>query len=246
MTPESRSNSESTWPSDRVGLGKGAGKIRVSVIEDHEATRQNLESFIRLVPDFETAGFYHGLKDAYQEIFHRPPDVILMDIRLETESGIQGIARLSEHAWPDRKPAILAFTWHQDVDTIYGAIKAGATGYVLKSVSMEELRDAIREAHLGGGPISPAIAGRIISQLKKLASGFQVRKTELTPRENEVLRLLAEAHTNKAIAAHLEISISTVATHIEHILEKLHVKCREEAIRDVNREWSTQPPGASR
>ena len=242
MKPENSASQESTWPSKEAASDTRAMKIRVAVIEDHEATRQNLESFVRLTPEFESAGFYDGLKDAYSEIFSRPPDVVLVDIRLAKESGINGISRLSNHSWSGRKPAILAFTWHQDVETIYGAIKAGATGYVLKSASMEELGDAIREAHQGGGPISPAIAGRILLQLRKLSSGFHVKKSELTPRENEVLRLLAEANTNKAIAAHLGISISTVATHIEHILEKLHVKCREEAIRDVNRSWALDGP----
>ena len=200
--------------------------IRICIVEDHPPTRETLVQLLRLSPDLVCVGAYDSAEQAEREIGPAQPDVVLMDINLPGRSGIECVAKL-KRAHP--KIECIMLTTYEDTELIFSALRAGASGYLLKLSVVEELIPAICDVHRGGAPMSVKIARRVVThfhQIDKPASEVDT----LTKRESEILEHLAQGLSYKEIAARLGISSHTVDNHLRRIYEKLHVQTRTAAI----------------
>ena len=200
--------------------------ISVAIVEDNETVRQTLNELIEATPGFRCVCTCATGKEALVEIPRAKPDVVLMDIHLPGESGIVCTARLKERL-PDLQVIIL--TVYKDIELIFQALKAGASGYLLKRAPTEDILRALKEVRSGGAPMTGEIA-RLIVQSFQTPSTRGSDMQGLTRRELEILELLAEGISNKEIATRIGISFETVRTHLGHIYEKLHVQGRTEAV----------------
>jgi DNA-binding NarL/FixJ family response regulator len=200
--------------------------ISVAIVEDNETVRQTLHELIEAAAGFRCVCVCATGKEAMVEIPRVKPDVVLMDIHLPGESGIVCTARLKERL-PDLQVIIL--TVYKDIELIFQALKAGASGYLLKRAPTEDILRALKEVRSGGAPMTGEIA-RLIVQSFQTPSTRGSDMQGLTRRELEILELLAEGISNKEIATRLGISFETVRTHLGHIYEKLHVQGRTEAV----------------
>lgn len=200
--------------------------ISVSIVEDDAGLRENLVRLIENSPGFRCSSQHATAESALKEIPHANPEVVLMDINLPGLNGMECVRRL--------KPMlpgvqIIMLTAYNKIEHIYDALSAGATGYLLKQTKPEDLLAAIRDVHEGGSPINSSIARKIVQSFQKTAAvGGEV--ATLSPRESEVLELLAKGYLYKEISEKLDLSFSTVRTHVRHIYEKLHVRSRTEAV----------------
>lgn len=200
--------------------------ITVAIVEDNETVRNTMRELIDATPKLRCGGAYATAKEAMAEIPRLRPEVVLMDIHLPGESGIACTARLKARL-PDLQVIIL--TVYKDIELIFQALKAGASGYLLKRAPTEEVLRAIVDVHSGGAPMTSEIA-RLVVQSFRPAATVGIEEQGLSPRELEILALLCDGLTNKEIAANLGISAETVRTHLGHIYEKLHVQGRTEAV----------------
>jgi len=203
-----------------------ADEIRLAIVEDQDRTREGLAILLRGMPGCRLVGAFESMERALRELKNEPPHVALLDIQLPGMSGIEGV-RLLKERFPDLQ--VLMLTVFADNDHVFEAICAGASGYLLKDTPPERLTEAIRELHAGGAPMSPEIARKVVGMFGKVAPP---RKEEhrLSPREVELLKLLAEGHSYKTAAKALSISIDTVRFHIRNIYDKLHVHSKSEAV----------------
>ncbi|MBX7122481.1 MAG: response regulator transcription factor [Opitutaceae bacterium] len=200
--------------------------IRLSIVEDDEPTRRILADVIRSTPDLELLSDYGETAQAIEFLPRDKPDVVLMDINLTGSTGVELVRHLKP-LMPDAQ--FLMFTVYEDSDHIFAALAAGATGYLLKDASREDLLAAIHQIASGGSPMSSSIARRVVSSFAKVpkpAPGVD----ELSPREHSVLSLLTKGYLYKEIAEQLGISGPTVNTYIRRIYEKLQVHSRSQAI----------------
>ncbi|HTS25587.1 MAG TPA: response regulator transcription factor [Bryobacteraceae bacterium] len=199
--------------------------IRVALVEDQSVTREGLSMLIGGSPGFEICGQYGSMEDAIEPVLAGPPDVLLADIGLPGMSGIEGVRRIHE-----LMPAlpILMLTVHGDSDSVFSAVCAGACGYLLKETAPARLLESIRELYEGGAPMSPGIARKVVLMFQKTAPPRE--DLQLSARQLEILRMLAEGHSYKACAATLDVGIDTVRSHVRKIYERLHVHSRSEAV----------------
>ena len=207
------------------------GVIRVAVVEDDAKLRQTLEAFINRSAGMRFVSGYGSAEAALEALPGDQPDIVLMDIRLPGMSGVECVAHLRSRV-PDARAVML--TAYEDADDVFQSLAAGAYGYLLKSAEPDRLREAIREAHQGGSPISGSVARKIVDFFRQSSQASAQVKGDLaplSPRETEILRLLASGQAYKQIADDLGTSINTIRTHIKRIYEKLHVHSRTEAIR---------------
>ncbi len=200
--------------------------IRVILVEDDSKTRDGLVKLLRLAPDIVCLGAFSSAEEAEAELPQPLPDVVLMDINLPKASGVECVAKLKQE-----HPQLLfvMLTTCDDGEMIFNALRAGASGYLLKRSAATELIDAIREVHAGGSPMTMQIARKVVSHF------YQIRQPsreveQLTKREQEILGLLAKGLPYKQIADQLCISPSTVHGHLHAIYGKLHVQSRTEAV----------------
>ncbi len=200
--------------------------IRVMVVDDHKLVREALQNILSLQADIEVVGEASSGDEAFHKAKDISPDVILMDISMPGTNGIVA-TRMIRDKLPDVK--VIMLTMLDQEGYVYEAIKAGATGYVLKNTSIDELTRAIREVHRGDASLHPKAQAHLIKEYSHMAKS-QRETYGLSDRELEVLQLLADGFTNKEIASKLYISTQTVKTHIAHIFEKLGVKDRTEAV----------------
>ena len=199
--------------------------ITVSIVEDDAPARSILADWIHRTPGFRCAGRYDSAEAALVALPSEKPAVVLMDINLPGMSGIECVRQL--------KPVLPAtqfvmLTVYEDADHIFNALAAGASGYLLKRVSRGELLAALRDVYAGGSPMSSNIARKVVQSFQKPAP--PAGQVELSPREREVLELLARGYLYKEIADSLQIGSSTVNTYIRRIYEKLHVRSRSQAV----------------
>ena len=200
--------------------------IRVCLVEDHRETREGFLKLLRHSPDIVCMGAYESAEVAEKEIPGLLPDVVLMDINLPGKSGIECIAKL-KHLHPRIEWLIL--TTHEDTDLIFSALKAGASGYLLKRSAPEELIHAIKDVQAGGAPMSVKIARRVVTHFHQTEKQAGEAET-LSARETEILSHLAKGLSYKQIADRLELSPHTVNNHLRKIYGKLHVQTRTEAV----------------
>ncbi len=216
---------------------------RVAIIEDSPTMRKTLVELIESTPGYHCVCACSTSREAQVEIPNHKPDVALMDIHLPDESGIACTARL-RHLMPELQVIIL--TVYKDMELIFQALKAGACGYILKRFRPEEILEAIREVQAGGAPMTSEIARMVVRSFRAPAA-TSAEAIGLTARESEILMLLAQGLSNKEIAHKMEIASSTVRSHLEHIFEKLHVRCRTEAAAKYLRcrPMSDEPPAGA-
>lgn len=200
--------------------------ITVGLVEDNETVRQTLSELINATAGYRCVCACATAKEAMSEVPRLKPEVLLMDIHLPGESGISCTARLKARM-PELQVIIL--TVYRDTELIFRALKAGASGYLLKRAATEEILRAIAEVKSGGAPMSGEIARLVVQSFQTAPSGG-LQDQGLSPRELEILELLSEGLTNKQIAVRLGISSETVRTHLGRIYEKLHVQGRTEAV----------------
>ena len=199
--------------------------IRVLIVDDHAIVRKGLRALLRNLPDIEVVGEAEDGWEAIAAVEKRDPDVVLMDLLMPELDGIEATRRIMDDR-PDTR--ILVLTSFAGEDEIFPAIKAGALGYHLKDSSPEELVQAIRQVHRGESSLHPLIARKVLQELSR-PSGDPPTPDPLTPREVQVLRLVAQGQSNQQIADQLVISETTVRTHVSNILGKLHLASRTQA-----------------
>jgi len=202
-------------------------RARVAIVEDQRALREGLKALVGGTGDFEIAGAYGSMEEALPALEAKPVDLVLADIGLPGISGIEGVRRLKAQHPPMQ---ILMLTVYADNEHVFEAICAGACGYLLKDTPPGKLLDALREVQAGGAPMSPEIARKVVEMFQRVAPPPPTAGHSLSPREVEVLKLLAEGHVYKTAAAQLDLSIDTVRFHIRNIYEKLHVHSKSEAV----------------
>ena len=205
--------------------------IRVMICDDHALFRRGLIMVLESEDGVEVVGEAEDGEDAVRKAVELTPDVVLMDVRMPRVSGIDAARAISE-AVPSTK--ILMLTVSDEEDDLYDAIKAGATGYLLKEISIEEVAHAIRAVMSGQSLITPSMASKLLTEFTNLAKKADERQSvptpRLTDRELEVLKLVAQGMSNREIAGELYISENTVKNHVRNILEKLHLHSRMEAV----------------
>ena len=200
--------------------------IHVAIVEDDDDMRTAIQHLIETTDGFACVGAFESCELALSKIEAERPEVILMDINLPGMSGIEGVRQIKSF-YPEAN--ILMQTVYQDDDNIFRSICAGASGYLLKRTSKEQLLNAIREVHSGGAPMNAGIARRVMELFRKTAVPVREEST-LTAREIDILRALVDGCSYKMIADRCFISLETVRNHIKHIYEKLHVHSKSEAV----------------
>ena len=199
--------------------------ITVSIVEDDRATRENLAALLDGATSLRCVGTYATAEKALVGIPRTPPDVALVDINLPGMSGIECVAQLRLKL-PDLQ--VLMLTTYEQSDLIFDSLRAGANGYLLKTTPPDELIAAFEEVRSGGSPMSIRIARKVVQYFQQ-SQGGDPDVGRLSPREYEILSLLAKGRLYKEIVDDLGISHSTLRTHQMHIYEKLQVKSRTEA-----------------
>jgi len=200
---------------------------KVAIVEDNATLRHYLMEFIGGTPGHRCVCACASAEEALSMIPAASPHVVLMDIHLPGESGIACTARLRQKM-PDLQ--VIMLTVYKDIKMIFQALKAGACGYVLKRSDEKEILEAIDEVRAGGAPMTSEVARMVVrSFLDSPVAASPADTDQLSARELEILALVAEGFANKEIADRLHISNATVRTHLMHIYEKLHVRCRTEA-----------------
>jgi DNA-binding NarL/FixJ family response regulator len=200
--------------------------IAVSIVEDDAQVRASLGKLIDGAPGYRCVSQHSSAENALTEIPKFKPDVTLMDINLPGLNGVECVRRLKPQL-PGTQ--IIMLTVYQNTEHIFNALAAGATGYMLKQTPPNELLAAIREVNGGGSPMSSHIARKIVQSFQHVTDTTQEAQS-LSPRESQVLDLLAKGYLYKEIAERMNVTYATVHTHIRHIYEKLHVRSRTEAV----------------
>jgi DNA-binding NarL/FixJ family response regulator len=214
--------------------------LRVFLADDHAVVREGLKSLIDAQPDMEVTGEAGDGQSACELVPGLRPDVVVMDVSMPGMNGARATEQL-RLACPEVK--VLALTVHEDKGYLRQLLEAGAVGYVLKRAAAEELIRAIRTVAAGGVYLDPALAGTVVGGfVRKPAGRGTPPAADLSDREAEVVRLVAAGHSNKEIAARLEISVKTVETYKARSLEKLGLHSRADLVRyALGRGWLQAP-----
>jgi DNA-binding NarL/FixJ family response regulator len=212
-------------------------RIRVLVVDDHALFLQGLETVLNVETDITVVGRAGDGSEAVTLATDTTPDIVLMDVRMPRRSGIEATSAIKETV-PSTK--IVMLTMSDDEGDLYDAIKAGAVGYLLKSIPPHEVADAIRAVAGGQSLINPSMASKLITEFASMARQTDDRPRvplpHLTARELEVLKLVAKGKANRDIARQLFISENTVKNHVRNILDKLQLHSRMEAVMYAVRE----------
>jgi DNA-binding NarL/FixJ family response regulator len=205
---------------------KGRVPIGVAIIEDDAQTRKILAGWITRASGFRLVGEWGSAENALAPVAEKKPNVVLMDINLPGISGVEAVKRLKPEL-PQTQFVML--TVYEDSDHIYNALAAGATGYLLKETPRQELLRAVEDVHNGGSPMTSNIARKVVQSFRQNGGSTEAGE-QLSPREQEVLDLLARGYLYKEIAERLNISVPTVNTYVRRMYEKLHVRSRAQAV----------------
>lgn len=200
--------------------------ITVSIVDDDAPARGILTEWIRDADGFKCVGMYENGEAALATLPQEKPSVVLMDINMPGMSGIECVRRLKPQMLDTQ---FVMLTVYEDPDHIFKALSSGASGYMLKRTPRAELLTAIKDVHGGGSPMSSNIARKIVQSFQRFNTS-PTQTENLSPREREVLELLARGYLYKEIADSLHISVPTVNSHIRRIYEKLHVRSRSQAV----------------
>ena len=208
---------------------------RVAIVEDDAIVRSSLEDIVNEALEMVCVAAWGSGEEAVKGIGRANADVVLMDIHLPAISGIECTARIKEIR-PQLQ--VLMLTVYEDTDRIFEALKAGASGYLLKRSDPDQIVEAIREVRNGGSPMTSHIARKVVQSFREPA--VEPKAEVLSRREQEILDLCGKGFSSKEIAQELSVSLSTIKTHLYHIYGKLHVRSRIEALIAVS--GGTLPP----
>jgi DNA-binding NarL/FixJ family response regulator len=198
---------------------------KIAIVEDNKTIRESLAEFVQTDPENRCVCACATAEEALKVIPKHQPEIVLMDVQLPKMSGIECCAQLKQ-LLPSVQ--IIMVTVYEDTERIFKALRAGACGYLLKRCTPEDLVSAIREVQQGGAPMSREIARKVIFSFQEpIAATAGVE--DLSPRELEILELLAEGFPNKQIASRMGVTDGTVRWHLRHVYNKLHVRSRVEA-----------------
>ena len=200
----------------------------VSLTEDNYPLAHELRELFNSQPDMLVLDVFPTAEETLRVIPSRMPEVLIVDLRLPGIGGVELISKLKQ-SHPDLH--MLVLTMYEESDLIFNALRAGASGYLLKRSGADEICDAIRQVRGGGAPMSPSIALKVVESFRTPRAGSAAgQEAKLSPREEEILSLLAEGALYKEISAALGISMDTVRTHLRRIYDKLHVHSRTQAV----------------
>lgn len=202
---------------------------KVAIVEDNRTTREGLETIVNLSSDFKCVATCPTAEEALEVLPRVKPELVLMDIQLPNMSGVDCVARLKE-LLPEIKAIMV--TVYEDPDRIFRALRAGASGYLLKRSAPDEVLGAMREVQQGGGAMSGEIARKVIGYFREQTTAA-AEMDQLTVREREVLELVVHGMSNKEIADRLSVTLAAVRFHLKHIYQKLHVHSRTEVVLKV-------------
>lgn len=202
--------------------------IRICIVEDLEEVRKGLAAIINMTEGFHVLEAFGNAEAMLAHGADLDPDIVIMDIHLPGMDGIECIRLMRE-----KKPDIqfMMFTIYENSDTVFKALEAGATGYLLKNSSPAKIIESLRELHLGGSPMNAEIAKKLVVRFQR--SVPSANEYHLTPKEQQVLELMAKGYLYKEIADELNNTVNTIKQHIRNIYEKLHVQNKAEAISKV-------------
>ena len=198
--------------------------IRIAIFEDNDALRESLVYLLKNANGYEVVGDYNNCIEAGTIVRVYEPDVVLMDIDMPEQNGIQGVRSVKE-ARP--QTSVIMYTVFEDDEKLFQCLCAGANGYLLKKTSPSHLFEAIQQVAERGAPMSPSIARQVLNSFQQNGKS---KHYQLSSREVEVLQLLIKGYSAKMIAAELSISFDTARFHLKNIYSKLHVNCGKEAI----------------
>jgi len=225
--------------------------IRLLIVDDHQLMRDGLVGLLGLESDIEIVGTATDGAEAVQKVAELQPNLVLMDVRMPTMSGIAATREIKARH-PETEVVLL--TMHEEDEYVFEGLSAGASGYLLKDASHDELMSTLRKVEAGQAQIAPSVTRKLVREFASLrqakpevpaAPPAPARPPELSPREYEVLTLLVRGHNNRQIATELFIDETTVKTHLHRIFEKLQVRDRTQAaIMAVQRGWCAQAAAA--
>ena len=203
--------------------------IRVVLVDDQTLIRQGVRSLLALSDDIEVVGEASDGQEALEIVPKLKPDVLLLDLRMPNINGLEVLEALAEQ---DEQPPTLILTTFDDDELVLGGIRAGAKGYLLKDVALDDLLDAVRTLAAGNTLVNPAITDRLIKGLKAHSTEFSAleQPEAMTGRETEILRLMAGGYSNKEIARALDVAEGTIKNHVSNILSKMGVRDRTRAV----------------
>lgn len=202
-------------------------EINVALFEDNKKLRESLKQLINSAEGMTCTGAFADANKLIHNMQLANPDIVMMDINMPGISGIEAVKTIKER-FPNVH--ILMQTVFDDNDKIFAAICAGASGYMLKKTTPQKMIEAIRETYLGGAPMTPSVAAKVLQMFRLQTKVEKTEFIDLSEREKEILSLLVKGKSYKAIASACFISIDTVSTHVRHIYEKLHVHSKSEAV----------------
>src|SRR4026208_203116 len=200
--------------------------ISLAIVEDLDEVREGLKQFISLNPEFKVLDTFKTAEEALYDLPRLQPDIVIMDINLPGMNGIECIREVKEKS---PQTQFMMFTVYENDEKVFEALKAGASGYLLKNTGLVQLIESLKELYNGGSPMSANIARKLVTVFRR-EQKETANLEALSNRENEILQFLSKGLLYKEIADQLSISVSTVRQHIHHIYEKLHVQNRTEAI----------------
>ena len=201
-------------------------KIKVMIVDDHGIVRQGLRTYLDLIEDITIIAEAENGLDALEKVKQFNPDIVLMDLVMPEMDGIEATQKICG-SYPGVK--VIVLTSFTEDEQVFSAIKAGAVGYLLKDISPPDLAKAIQAVHSGETHLHPEITKKLMNQFVSPKSDIEITPDELTPREMEVLQLIAQGLSNKELANKLTISEKTVKTHLSSIFSKLHLSDRTQA-----------------
>ena len=203
--------------------------IKVAIVEDHQPLRKSVEALFNRTPGMRCVAALPNLLNVVSDLSKEEPHIVLMDIDLPDINGIEGVRTLKNVF---EKIQVLMFTVFEDDEKIFAAIRAGASGYLLKKTPPGEIISAVQQLYEGGAPMSPSIARRMVQAFQS-PQNHSLADYELTPREKEILFSLVDGLSYKKIGEKYFISLSTIRTHICNIYAKLHVHSKSQAVAKV-------------
>jgi len=199
--------------------------ITVCIVEDLEDIRNGLAAIINMTPEFTVLQTFSNAEDAVDNLPSLRPDIVIMNIHLPRMSGIECIRRIHER---NKSIQFMMFTIYENSDTVFEALEAGASGYILKNSSPAKIVESLRELQQGGSPMNAEIAKKLVTRFQKQT--FPENDYHLTPKEQKIIELMSKGYLYKEIAFELNNTVNTIKQHIRHIYEKLHVQNKAEAI----------------
>lgn len=202
-------------------------RIRILIVDDHPLIREGLRAILETQPDMELVGEARDGNEAVARAQALKPDVILMDLALPHMDGVEATRQIIQN---DPLVRVLILSNYLDDDKVFGVLKAGAKGYLIKETNPQDLRQAVRAVYQGKSALDPAVQRKLVDQFAQTTGKSASSKDNLTEREQEVLRLIAQGLTNPQIGHKLSIAEGTVRFHVSNVLKKLGLKNRTQAV----------------